>query len=188
VTRIDQHFDRVCRGDRRAFEAWLVDVELPLRGSLAPWARAVDVEGVMQETLLRMWLFALDRGRELEGEDASLRWAMGMARNLARNEARRFRREHLLPTDELPEPPAEPVRTPDPALRRIIRSCLERLSGSPARALQARLEDGSSLPDRTLAEALGMKVNTFRQNIVRARRQLASCLSENGAPLKEVLP
>ncbi len=188
MSRVDQHFDRVCRGDRRAFEAWLVEVELPLRGSLAPWARAVDVEGIVQETLLRMWLFAQDRGRELEGEDASLRWAMGMARNLARNEARRLRREHLLPTGELPEPVTEGVRLPDPALRRIIRSCLQRLSGRPAKALRARLEDGFSLPDRTLAEALGMKVNTFRQNIVRARRQMASCLSENGAPLEEVLP
>jgi DNA-directed RNA polymerase specialized sigma24 family protein len=188
VSRIDRLFGRVCEGDRGAFEGWLVEVEMPLRGSLGRWARAVDVESVMQETLLRMWLFALERGRELEGKDASLRWAIGMARNLARNDARRFRREHLVPVEELPEQPTDSAGVPDPALREIIRRCLERVTGRPAEALRARLEDGSTLSDRTLAEALGMKLNTFRQNLVRARRQVASCLSENGAPLEEVLP
>lgn len=188
MSQVDTLFEEVCRGSPRAFETWLTLVEIPLRRSLAPWARAVDVESVMQETLTRMWVFARDRGHELEGENASLRWAIGMARNVARNEARRFGREEFLPPEEMPEPALEPGPLPDPALRRILRACLERLTGRPGDALRARIQDGFSGHDRTLAESLGMRLNTFRQNIVRARRKLAACLSENGAPLEEILP
>lgn len=54
-------------GDREAFAEWMGMVEIPLRRSLSRFARAVDVEVVMQETLLRMWLVARvlsDRSRE----------------------------------------------------------------------------------------------------------------------------
>jgi DNA-directed RNA polymerase specialized sigma24 family protein len=188
ASQVDQLFRRVCDGDPDAFEAWMVRVEVPLRKSLAPWARAVDVESVMQETLLRVWGFALERGHTLEGENASLRWACGVARNVARSEARRFRRETFMPPGELPEPPAEPAPPPDPALRRIIRACQERLPRRPREALQSRLVEGHARHDRSLAQALGMTLNTFRQNIVRARKKMAECLRENGAPIEEVLP
>lgn len=184
---IDDLFARVCRADREAFEVWLAEVEIPLRRSLAPWARAVDVESVMQETLIRMWIFALDRGRELEGENASLRWAVGMARNVARNEARRFGREEYLPPKEVPEVPVDPEPPSDPALRRIIHACLEALTGRPREALLARLHRGHHTPDRALAASLQMKVNTFRQNIVRARKQIRACLEDRGAPPEEHL-
>ncbi len=36
------------------------------------------------------------------------------------------------------------------------------------------------MPDRSLAEALGMRLNTFLQNVARARRLLADCLREAG--------
>jgi DNA-directed RNA polymerase specialized sigma24 family protein len=185
VVLIDEHFARVCGGDREAFGDWLAEVEIPLRRSLAPWARAVDVESVMQETLLRMWLFAQDRGHELEGEDASLRWAVGMARNVARNEARRFGREVYLPSDDLPPVEVRPDPPSDPALNRIIRTCLEALTGRPREALLTRLARGHDTPDGTLAASLQMKLNTFRQNIVRARKQVAACLRERGAPIEE---
>lgn len=188
MSRIDDLFSEVCRADPRAFEAWLAEVEIPLRRSLAPWARAVDVESVVQESLIRVWVYALDRGGELEGENASLRWAIGVARNVARNEARRFGREDFMPPDDLPDSSTEPEPLPDPALMRIIRACLGRLTGRPAQALLARLEGGFAVHDSALARTLGMRLNTFRQNIVRARKQVAACLSENGAPLEEIRP
>lgn len=185
---VDRLFPDVCRGDEAAFEAWMGAVEGPLRRSLAPWARAVDVESVVQETLLRVWDFAQDRGDALVGEDASLRWALGIARNVARNEARRFRRERPTRSGRLPEPPAAPPRPSDPALHRIIRRCLEALSPRPRQALQARIDAGPERDDASLARLLGMRRNTFLQNIVRARKQMAACLEENGAPLAEFLP
>jgi DNA-directed RNA polymerase specialized sigma24 family protein len=189
-SRADALFPRVCQGDERAFEAWMTEVEMPLRRSLARWARAVDVEAVMQETLLRVWLFARDRGHTLEGPEASLRWTLGVARNVARNEARRFRREDLTETGELPNPPdPDPPEPPsDPALARIIRRCLEALSRRPGEALRLRLDEGPTADDRTLAERLGMTLNTYLQNIVRARRQLSRCLADAGAPVEEHLP
>jgi DNA-directed RNA polymerase specialized sigma24 family protein len=187
VSHLDTLFTAACGGDDEAFEAWMAEVELPVWKSLAPYARAVDVEGVVQETLLRMWMFATDRGHTLKGENASLRFALGMARNVARNEARRFRREVHLPPEGLPEPEVEPAPLPDPALARLIQVCMERLARRPREALQTRLERGHELPDRGLAEALGMTLNTFLQNIVRARKQLSGCLKEQGAPIEEVL-
>lgn len=206
MTAADQLFSRVCLGDEAAFEGWMVVVEPQLRRSLAPWARAVDVEGVVQEALLRMWVYAGDRGDELEGADASLRFAVGMARNVARNEARRLGREVELPADEMGRAGGvgggtgadgssgsggmrvEPPPVHDPALRRIILACIELLPARPRAAMEARIDRGHEEDDRTLAASVGMKRNTFLQNIVRARRALEACLESNGAPLDEVLP
>ena len=66
---------------------------------------------------MRMWLMANDRSRALSGENAALRYAIGMGRNLARNEARRLRREVYLPQGELPEPAIVDDPPPDPGLR-----------------------------------------------------------------------
>lgn len=187
MTVIDDLFTRVCQGDQEAFARWMALVEMPLRRGLAPYARAVDEEGVLQETLHRMWIFALDRGDTLSGENASLRWALGMARNVARNEARRFNREDVLPPETFPEVGVAPTPTPDPALARIIRMCLEALPRRPREALLARLEEGHDTSDRGLARGLGMTLNTFLKNVGRGRQHLATCLEENGAPLKEVL-
>ena len=38
-------------------------------------------------------------------------------------------------------------------------------------------------PDRSLAERVGMKLNTFLQNVTRARRLLADCLRRRGVDL-----
>jgi len=73
-----------------AFADWMGRVERLIRLSLRRFARAADVEGVVQETLMRMWLLAREPERRLTGEDASLRYALGMARNIARSEARRL--------------------------------------------------------------------------------------------------
>jgi DNA-directed RNA polymerase specialized sigma24 family protein len=198
-TEVDRLFARVRRGDERAFEAWMTRVEPHLWKRLAPWAQAVDVEGVVQETLLRMWVYALDRGEELEGRNASLRFALGMARNVARNEARRLAREvrrgdRSAGSDVIPDPPegADEVDgdppVPDPFLRRLILACIEKLPRRPREALMARIVRGHLDEDRVLAAELGMRKNTFLQNIVRARSQVAECLAENGAPLEEVMP
>ena len=185
--QVDAEFAEVCAGDPIAFGRWMGRVERPIRLSLRPFSRAVDVEAVVQETLARMWLFATDRGATLTGEDASLRYAIGMARNLARNEARRMRREQHLPPDRLPELVVHPDPPPDPGLARAIAECLKNVARRPLEALQVRLRLGHVRSDRELAESVGMSVNAFFQNIVRARKQLATCLEGKGVPLQELL-
>jgi len=187
VTEIDQLFEAVGFGHVKAFASWMGRVERPIRLSLRAYARAVDVEGIVQETLLRMWTLGNDGSRRLDGENASLRFAIGMARNLARNEARRLRREHLLPPDDMPDPGVPPEPTPDPGLARAIADCMKRLARKPLEALRARIEHQPHDPDRDIAARLGMTVNAFLQNIVRARRQLGDCLVRKGIPLEEML-
>jgi DNA-directed RNA polymerase specialized sigma24 family protein len=187
MTALDATFLRVRTGDREAFAGWMGSVELPLRLALRHFARAVDVEAVVQETLLRMWLLSQDARRPLTGENASLRFAIGLARNLARAEARRLGQELLLPPEEWPEPSAEPEPPSDPGLRKAISECLTRLAAKPSQAFQARMRRGGLFSDSELAAQVGMTLNTFLQNIVRARKQVASCLARKGIPLQELL-
>lgn len=183
---MDEEFRLARAGDMEAFARWMGIVELPLRRSLRRFARAVDVEVTVQETLVRMWLVARDPGRQLTGAGASLKFAFRVARNVAMEEIRRSRQDRfvdLVNLDDLPEGIVTPD-PPDPALRRAIEDCIGRLPGQPRAALAART---SGRPDRELAAGLHMKLNTFLQNIVRARRLLADCLEKRGVRLGENL-
>ena len=185
---LDDAFRLSRSGNMEAFEQWMGMVEMPLRRSLRRFARAVDVEVVVQETLLRMWLVACDPGRPLTGPDASLKFAFSVAKNVALEEMRRNGQNRVVDLealDNLPEGSFRP-ELPDPALRRAIEDCVGRLPGKPRSALTARAgARGES--DRELAEQLRMKLNTFLQNVVRARRLLAGCLEKRGVRLAEIL-
>jgi DNA-directed RNA polymerase specialized sigma24 family protein len=165
-------------------------VERPIRASLWRFARSVDIEVVVQETLLRMWTIATRNDRRLEGPGASLRFAIAVARNVALEEVRRARLGHPLPIDELPEgahPSVMPEPPTDQGLRHAIDECIQRMPARPRQALLVRVERGHLQADRELAEELQMKPNTFLQHIVRARRFLAQCLERKGIVLREVL-
>jgi len=177
VPDVDRAYRRVQRGDREAFAAWTSVAEPWLRRRLRPFARRVDVESVLQETLLRMWMIA--PRVPLSGRDASLRYARKIARNLALEECRR-RKLELPPPEDPPEVPVPAAPPPDPGLRRAIARCLETLTRRPRRALLARLAATGDQRDRDLAERAGMKLNTFLQNVGRARRQMARCLERHG--------
>ncbi len=191
MTEADALFARVRSGDRAAFAEWAGRIERPLRASLWRFARAVDLEVVLQETLLRMWLLATRTGRDLEGENASLRLALAVARNVAREELRRAKQGSRVPLEGLentPEVVVEPAPGPDPGLTRAIRECFERIPARPRAALLMRIEQGLVRPDRELAQELGLKLNTFLQHIVRARRSMADCLGRKGVELVGVVP
>jgi len=181
MSEIDQHWSMACHGDWAAFKEWMGRVERPLHHSLRRFARAIDTEGIVQETLVRMWHWSREPDRPWTGENASLRSAIRVAHNLARNMARKHRREHLLPPDDLPHEPGPILgpSEPDPLLRRIIRRCLDALVGPLRRAMRVRLESGQ-LPAREQAAEAGMTVNTFHQNIARARRHVDACLEKHG--------
>jgi RNA polymerase sigma-70 factor (ECF subfamily) len=185
---LESAFRRAGSGDPAAFAEWMAMVEHPLRRSLARFARAVDVEVVVQETFMRMWLVACDNTRRLEGGNASLKFALRVARNVAHEELRHTRLFNFYDDKalgELPETVFVP-ELPDPALRKAINECVDRLPAKPRTALNARVQDGQ-LPDRDLAAGVKMKLNTFLQNIVRARKLVAECLEKRGVRLKEVL-
>lgn len=175
-------------GDTLAFARWLGGSEARLRDSLRSFAARVDVEAVLQESLLRVWQIAprvVADGRP----DPLLRLAIRIARNLAVSELRRSRSEPMdieaieRLADAANDAAARPDRGADPLLRRAIEECRRKLPRKPAEALQARLESGGAEPDDRLAERLRMRRNTFLQNVTRARRLLAECLRRRGIDL-----
>jgi len=185
LSPIDAAFEQVRARSPAGFAEWMRLVELPLRASLRGFARVVDAEAVVQEVLLRMWVIA--ERVELVGPNASLRYALRIARNLALREAARLERFTPLADDPGPVVPDAAPR-PDPALRRAIWECLKRLPRQPLQALQARLRSQGLEPDRDLAAARGMRLNTFLQNVSRARKALRKCLESRGVDLRGVAP
>lgn len=189
MTEIDALFATARSGDPMAFAEWMGRVERPIHASLVRFARAVDIEVVMQETFLRMWLMATRSGRGLQGENATLRMALAVARNVAREELRRAKPGRDIPLEgmeDAPEFAVEPDPGPDPGLARAIQDCIERIPGRPRAALELRASAGGARPDRDLAGQLGLKLNTFLQHIVRARKSLADCLAGKGIELAGV--
>lgn len=198
MTAADAAWNETRRGSHDGFRAWLAYAEPLLWRNLRSFARTVDIEAIVQEALSRMWVLAPTL--ELAGDDASLRFVQRLARNLAISESRR--RRHERPLGEEGGPPADtgewaqhgdeqetsspPAPPPDPSLRAAILRCLGSLPGQPRRALQARLKSAGGGPDRVLAESLGMSLNTFLQNVTRARRLVRECLERAGYRLEEI--
>ncbi len=175
----------IANGDDEAFGRWMQVTESRIRDSLRSFAGQVDVEPVMQETLLRIWQIA---PRFVPDGQANglMRLAIRIARNLALAQLRQRRPEPMdLEAIEREAAGGEhsspgPDRAGDPLLRRRIVHCFSRLPRQPGRALRARLENGGVDADATLAGRVGMQPNTFLQNITRARKLLAECLQRLG--------
>jgi len=188
VADLDCHLQEIAAGDPDAFALWVAGAEPRLRDSLRTFAAVVDTESVLQEALLRIWQVA-PRFRPDGRENGLLRLAIRVARNLALSElrarARRVGEKELALAQRLEEEAAGPVADgPDPLLRRIIARCRELLPERPRAALDARLSSAGGDPDAVLAERLRMKLNTFLQNVTRAKRALADCLNQHGAGLE----
>lgn len=184
-TAIDTAFDAVRRGDHDGFARWVSLVEPSLLRSLRSFAKHVDVEATMQESLLRMWVLA--PRLELSGANASLRYVHTMARNLALRESERQGRFDVTAPADLEIEGVGDGPATDPVLRKRIIECLQALSARPREALLLRLNDRAARSDRDLAEGLGIRLNTFLQNVVRARRALKRCLESHGISLQKVL-
>lgn len=178
----------ISSGDAQAFGRWASTAEPALRSSLRGFATSVDTEAVLQEALLRVWQVA-PRFTHDGKPNALLRFAMRTVRNVAVSEWRKLGKpdqqealeQHLAAESEI-----APV-TPDPHLREHIVRCKEKLPGQPRVALEQRLSSGGHLDDTTLAQKLGMSLNTFLQNFTRARKFLRECLEKAGVKLDEEL-
>lgn len=176
-------------GDADAFGAWMARNELALRIALRPLARHVDTEAVVQESLLRVWQIA-PKFQPDGRPHALLRFAITIAKNLARSELR-IRKPDVLEDETLERALADELLSgdalPDPWLREWIHACHQKLPSKPKEALTARLADAGAQNDSALAERLGMTLNTFLQNFTRARKLLSECLRKKGVQLAEVL-
>ena len=184
---LDELVPAIQLGDADAFAKWLARAEAPLRASLAPFALRVDVEAVLQETMLRIWQVAA-RFRSDGRPNGLLRLARRIGTNLALDAVRRERGVHA-ELDEIErslraQNADAAVSEPDPFVQRAIQACHDELPNKPRLALRARFQDGGRNPDRTLAESVGMTANTFLQNVTRARRLMAACLERHGVDLQ----
>ena len=180
---LDNELDAVAAGDPDAFARWVAGAEPALRVALRSLAARVDCESVLQEALLRVWQVAPRCQRDGRG-NALLRMGVRIARNLAIDELRRVGRVDVMDEEALAAAALEhTVGAPDPLLRRAIEECKKTLPGKPAAALLARIESAGAEPDAVLAERVRMKLNTFLQNVTRARKLLAECLERRGVEL-----
>ncbi len=181
MMNLDVYRDAISEGDADAFADFLSHAELPLRQSLRSFARLLDIEAVVQEAALRLWQVAPKFTAD-GGENGLLRLLLRIGRNLAIDEVRRRHREVVELDHDLPDLQASP---PDPMLRKALADCLERLPEQPRRAMSARIESGGAEADGMIALACNMRVNTFLQNITRARKLLVSCLENKGVDVME---
>src|SRR5256885_8621435 len=163
---LDVHLAAITGGDTVAFGHWLAGSEPVVRESLRSFARVVDVEAVLQESLLRVWQVA-PRFVADGKPNGLLRLALRIARNLAISETRRMRADPIEEGEDFADPA---VAVPDPLLRDVIDGCRDRLPDQPRAALEARLLAEGGISDVDLATGLGMKLNTFLQNFGRARK------------------
>jgi RNA polymerase sigma factor (sigma-70 family) len=180
---LDVHLPSIAAGDAEAFAAWLAGAEEPVRRSLRSFAATVDTEAVLQEALLRVWQVA-PRITADGRANSLLRFALRVARNAAIDEVRRLRSAPLdAQSMELALHEAlgaDEPQVPDPALRKAIERCRERLPPAPRRVFEARLSAGGGSSDRDLASGLDMQLNTFLKNVGRARTLLVECLARAG--------
>jgi len=180
----------IAAGDVQAFAVWLQHAEPRVRLSVARFARAVDAEAIIQETLLRIWQIAPSVTLDPRG-DTLVRLAVQIAHNLSIDHVRRERRLALTERRELVALGSAEIDDsppPDPLLREVIMGCIAKLPSKPSAALSARLENFGTDPDETLAIRLGMQLNTFLKNIGRARQLLLECLKARGVASTFALP
>jgi RNA polymerase sigma-70 factor (ECF subfamily) len=185
---LDLHLHAIAAGDERAFGHWAAGAEPILRRCLRAFAASVDAEAVVQEVLLRAWQSA-PRIEVDDKPNGLLRLSLRAARNLAVSELRRRRvaEQALQQLAQRSEADVAAWSPPDPLLRERIADCRRKLPQKPACALEQRLANSGGHPDRVLAANAGMQLNTFLQNITRARKLLAECLRRAGVDLGQEL-
>lgn len=181
---LDTHLPAIVAGDTAAFGRWVSGAEPRIRASLASFAAVVDTEAVVQETLLRIWQVA-PRFKADGRPDGLVRLGVRIARNLAVSEARRdrVRPEEADVLERKAAAHADAPVPPDPMLREQIRRCIAALPEKPAQAILQRIRARGRSHDQDLAEAIGMRLNTFLQNVRRARVGLSRCLERSGVSL-----
>jgi DNA-directed RNA polymerase specialized sigma24 family protein len=175
---------KIQQGDVAAFGMWAAQSERGLRISLRQFSHVVDVESVVQETLLRVWQVAT-RIQSDSKPNTLLRFAITTARNVAIDEMRKKKTGEPL-EDDYPSLAVEPTQV-DPMLRTQILKCKDKLPAMPKRALEERLAARGEVHDEVTAKRLNWSLNALLQNFSRARKLLIECLEKAGVPLEELV-
>jgi len=158
-------------GDNRAFEQALS----PHLGMLFTYSRAIcgdyhAAQDVVQETALVAY-------RNLErffAEADFATWLKAIARRQALGARRKLGR-HLLVAQEFLEAAHEPeTRAAETPRQSALQHCLESLPPASRELIQARYEEGRSLPE--MAAATGTNPDTLRWRMYRLRQALRECI------------
>ena len=169
---------RVSRGDRDAFAA-LVEIHAPAleRFATRMLLERQRAEEVLQETLMKAW----QEAAKYDPEKARLStWLHQIAHNLCIDILRRQRREQplaenaetIIDSDESPESLVQTQET-----QRQLASAIGALSQRHRTALI--LTYYQSLPNRDVAQIMGISVRALESLLVRARRELKTILEES---------
>ena len=169
---------QVSRGDRDAFAA-LVEIHTPAleRFATRMLLERQRAEEVLQETLMKAW----QEAARYDPEKARLStWLHQIAHNLCIDILRRQRREQpltenadtIIGSDESPESLVQTQET-----QRQLTSAIGALSQRHRTALI--LTYYQSLPNRDVAQIMGISVRALESLLVRARRELKTILEES---------
>ena len=169
---------QVSRGDRDAFAA-LVEIHTPAleRFAMRMLLERQRAEEVLQETLMKAW----QEAARYDPEKARLStWLHQIAHNLCIDILRRQRREQpltenadtIIGSDESPESLVQTQET-----QRQLTSAIGALSQRHRTALI--LTYYQSLPNRDVAQIMGISVRALESLLVRARRELKTILEES---------
>ena len=169
---------QVSRGDRDAFAA-LVEIHTPAleRFATRMLLERQRAEEVLQETLMKAW----QEAARYDPEKARLStWLHQIAHNLCIDILRRQRREQplaenaetIIGSDESPESLVHTQET-----QRQLTSAVSALSQRHRTALI--LTYYQSLPNRDVAQIMGISVRALESLLVRARRELKTILEES---------
>jgi RNA polymerase sigma-70 factor (ECF subfamily) len=177
----EQLVERVCAGDRAAFDA-LYEVYFPRVYGFV--ARRVHNRADVEETVQEVFLGAFASLRSFRGEGAFAAWVLGVAR---RTIASRFKRKRhaTIPLDEGAESPAAELVLPtvrrEPTPHEHY-ECEERMAriAAAARDLSSEqrrmveLHHLEHLPIQEIAARLAKSEDAVKSNLYRARRLLLS--------------
>jgi RNA polymerase sigma-70 factor (ECF subfamily) len=136
-----------------------------------------DAEDLAQET----FRVALTKGTDPQKGTNYGAWLRSIARNLARNHARR--RRLFLPDDFLKLAERHFVETGSDrddmweARRQALSLCLDKLPGSERDLVRRRYESGDRV--QSMAQQLGLEPNTLSKRLERIRQRLARCIERS---------
>jgi RNA polymerase sigma-70 factor (ECF subfamily) len=168
-------FNKVCRGDLDAFEAFCVRVEAPVFTYLNRLVRnASDAEDLSQEALLRLYTMAREkRIRVTDGSPRALLFRI--AHNLAMDHFRRARHKPELVPSELT--PAD-----DPVTRSLLREQIDMALAELPEAHRSAimLREFGDLSYNEIADTLDATLDQVKVWIYRARKKLAILLDRDG--------
>jgi RNA polymerase sigma factor (sigma-70 family) len=141
----------------------------PLVGLLAAWGTPwSEAQGLAQEVFTRAWLARGHFVGEIDDDARVGAWLRGIARNVAREVARRAPPSRGEPI-ELDGLPARDTREPDPRLD-ALRAALQRLPLEQREVLYMRYLEGT--PVRAIAALLGVPERSVEGRLYRARQEL----------------